>query len=212
MNSVIITAGPSYEPIDDVRRVTNFSTGTLGCALANALTVSGFKVTLLLGEMASYRGPLTVKNVIPFGTGKSLLEQLQILAKKKTRAVLHAAALADFKIHQMQDGQNRPLDYKKIPSNTPELKIVLRPAPKIIRQLRGLFPDSKLAGWKYELEGGRPDAVQKGLGQIGICKTDACVVNGKAYGDGYGFCTADGQAAHFADVQRLAAHFAAWLK
>ncbi|MDR1304654.1 MAG: hypothetical protein LBK76_05465, partial [Verrucomicrobiales bacterium] len=101
MHSIIITAGPSYEPIDDVRRVTNFSTGALGCTLASALTVSGFKVTLLLSEMASYRGPLTVTNIIPFGTGKSLLGQLQLLARERPHAVLHAAALGDFKVHQI---------------------------------------------------------------------------------------------------------------
>ncbi|MDR1304381.1 MAG: hypothetical protein LBK76_04070, partial [Verrucomicrobiales bacterium] len=149
--------------------------------------------------------------IIPFGTGKSLLGQLQLLARERPHAVLHAAALGDFKVHQIQDGQNRPLDHKKIPSVIPELKVVLRPAPKVIRLLRGLFPDSKLVGWKYELEGGKNDALQKGRRQIHTSKTDACVVNGKAYGDGYGFCTADGELRHLDTPEQLAAHLAAWL-
>jgi len=33
----IVTAGPTYEPLDDVRRLTNFSTGRLGTELANFL-------------------------------------------------------------------------------------------------------------------------------------------------------------------------------
>ena len=38
---VIVTCGPSYEPIDEVRRITNFSTGELGILLANRLTRAG---------------------------------------------------------------------------------------------------------------------------------------------------------------------------
>jgi phosphopantothenoylcysteine decarboxylase/phosphopantothenate--cysteine ligase len=212
MNSIIITAGPSYEPIDDVRRITNFSTGTLGCTLANLLTVSGFKVTLLLSEMASYRGNIKAKTIIPFGTGNSLLQHLQTLAQENHVAVLHAAALSDFKIHQMQDSQNRVLDHEKIPSDIPEIKVVLRPAPKVIRQLRGLFPNSKLVGWKYELEGDKSTALQKGQHQILACKTDACVVNGKSYGDGYGFCTANSEVLHLETPEKLAEHLTAWLK
>jgi phosphopantothenoylcysteine synthetase/decarboxylase len=46
----IVTAGPTYEPLDDVRRLTNFSTGRLGTELANFLAARGHKVILLIGE------------------------------------------------------------------------------------------------------------------------------------------------------------------
>ena len=36
----IVTAGPTYEPLDEVRRLTNFSTGRLGIELANFLTAT----------------------------------------------------------------------------------------------------------------------------------------------------------------------------
>jgi phosphopantothenate---cysteine ligase (CTP) len=212
MSSIIITAGPSYEPIDDVRRITNFSTGTLGCTLANLLTAAGFDVTLLLSEMASYRGPLKAKTILPFSTGNSVLQHFQSLAQQKHLAILHAAALSDFKVHQMQDNQNRVLGYDKIPSDIPEIKVVLRPAAKIIRQLRGLFPNSKLVGWKYELEGEKANAIQRGHHQIQVCKTDASVVNGRSYGEGYGFCTPDNEILHLETPEKLAAHFVSWLK
>ena len=209
--NIIITAGPSFEPIDDVRRLTNLSTGTLGCTLANRLTAAGYHVTLLLGEMSSYRGPINAKTVIPFSTGADLLQHLQTLARQPCRAVLHAAALADFKVHQMQDGQNRVLACEKIPSNIPEIKIVLRPAPKIIRQLRGLFPAAVLVGWKYELEGEKAAAALRAQNQIIACKTDACILNGKAYGDGYGYCTPDNAITHLPDVAALGDKLAALL-
>ena len=50
----IVTAGPTCEPLDEVRRLTNFSTGRLGTELANFLAARGHKVTLLVGEQATY--------------------------------------------------------------------------------------------------------------------------------------------------------------
>ncbi|SVB07858.1 uncharacterized protein METZ01_LOCUS160712, partial [marine metagenome] len=48
----LVTAGPTIEPIDEVRRLTNHSTGRLGCSLADALSHAGHRVTLLLSEVA----------------------------------------------------------------------------------------------------------------------------------------------------------------
>jgi phosphopantothenoylcysteine synthetase/decarboxylase len=46
---VIVTCGPGYEPIDQVRRITNFSTGELGVRLCNELARAGFEVFCLKG-------------------------------------------------------------------------------------------------------------------------------------------------------------------
>jgi len=51
----LVTAGPTYEPLDAVRRLTNFSTGRLGSELAAFLAAHGHKVRLLLGEQATFR-------------------------------------------------------------------------------------------------------------------------------------------------------------
>ena len=50
----IVTAGPTFEPLDEVRRLTNFSTGRLGMELANFLAARGHKVVLLIGETATH--------------------------------------------------------------------------------------------------------------------------------------------------------------
>ena len=54
---VIVTCGPSYEPIDQVRRLTNFSTGELGIHLSNQLARAGFEVFCLKGSGATHPGP-----------------------------------------------------------------------------------------------------------------------------------------------------------
>ena len=50
----IVTAGPTYEPIDQVRRLTNHSTGQLGTGLAKRLAADGHEVTLLRGRAATH--------------------------------------------------------------------------------------------------------------------------------------------------------------
>ncbi len=70
----IVTAGPTYEPLDDVRRLTNFSTGRLGTELANFLAARGHKVALLIGETATYAGQRRAQHVAVFSTTADLRE------------------------------------------------------------------------------------------------------------------------------------------
>ena len=92
----IVTAGPTYEPLDDVRRLTNFSTGRLGTELANFLAARGHKVILLIGDMATYGGERRAQRVETFTTTADLREKLKALSAKKVDAIFHAAAVSDF--------------------------------------------------------------------------------------------------------------------
>ncbi len=205
MPRVIVTCGPSYEPIDEVRRITNFSSGELGVLLANRLSRAGFEVVCVQGEMATVRGPLGEARVASFSTNSDLLTRLTALSQQgETHAVLHAAALADFKVQR--EGVER-----KIPSRGGEIALTLIPATKILPRLRALFPAAKIVGWKYELDGARADALAKGHAQIAECSTDACAVNGAAYGDGFGFLTRAGGFTHLPNKSALADFLAEWL-
>ena len=114
----------------------------------------------------------------------------RVAAEGGADAIFHAAALADFRVE-------RPRAERKIASRGGELILTLVPATKLLGQLRGLFPNAKIIGWKYELDDTREDALAMGRAQIFNCGTDACVVNGTAYGVGYGFLTGDGALIHF---------------
>src|SRR5581483_2029912 len=92
----IVTAGPTYEPLDDVRRLTNSSSGRLGSGLANFLAAHGHRVTLLIGQQATYHGDLQVDNVLTFTSTADLRERLQTLSRQPAEAVFHAAAVSDF--------------------------------------------------------------------------------------------------------------------
>ncbi len=97
----IVTAGPTFEPLDDVRRLTNFSTGRLGTELANFLTARGHRVTLLIGEPATYAGERRAQSVIIFSTTADLRAKLKSFSGKKVDAIFHAAAVSDFTFGKM---------------------------------------------------------------------------------------------------------------
>jgi phosphopantothenoylcysteine decarboxylase/phosphopantothenate--cysteine ligase len=216
----IVTAGPTYEPLDDVRRLTNFSTGRLGTTLANYLAARGHNVILLLGEQATYAGERRAQRVESFSTTADLRAKLKTLAAKKVDAIFHAAAVSDFSFGRIfapdaaalarpgapRDAVNKLVEIKsakKISTRQGKLLVELLPTPKIIAELRGWFPRTKIVGWKFEADGRRPDAITAARRQLAECATDLCVVNGPAYGEGFGLLGKKGDAAHLANPPLL---------
>jgi len=186
----VVTAGPTFEPLDQVRRLTNFSTGRLGTELAAFLTDRGHEVTLLIGEQATFRGERRAQRIETFSTTAHLLEQLRSLAWLDAGGVFHAAAVSDFSFGKIwrrsPEGNLAPVQSGKIPTRTGTLLAELVPTPKIIADLRGLFPKAKIIGWKYEVDGDREQAIRAAERQLREYRTDACVANGPAYGGGFG--------------------------
>jgi phosphopantothenoylcysteine decarboxylase/phosphopantothenate--cysteine ligase len=203
----IVTAGPTYEPLDDVRRLTNSSTGRLGSELASFLVASGHEVTLLLGEQATFRGKIPAAKLETFTTTADLRDRLQALSRGSIGAVFHAAAVSDFTFGKISvrsaKGEMTEVKSRKISTRQGALFAELAPTPKIIASLRDWYPDARLVGWKLELEGGRADILLLAQRQIAECRTDACVANGPAYGDGFGLVTADHASVHLPDRPAL---------
>ncbi|MDA7680379.1 DNA/pantothenate metabolism flavoprotein domain protein [Verrucomicrobia bacterium] len=186
----IVTVGPTYEPLDEVRRLTNHSTGRLGTELANYLTDAGFSVTLLKGYYTTYNGRPRVEEIIPFTTTDSLATLFLGLSKQSFSAIFHAAAVSDFKFGNIQSeakerGQEEPKP-GKWGTRSGNLIAELIPTKKILRELRPLFPNAFIAGWKYEVDGNSETAIRKSLAQLDDNKTNLSVVNGPAYGEGFG--------------------------
>lgn len=203
----IVTAGPTFEPLDEVRRLTNFSTGRLGAELANHLAARGDRVTLLIGEAATYAGERRAQSVKIFSTTADLRTKLKSFSGKKVDVIFHAAAVSDFGFGQIFV-EKKPGEFiaakasKKISTRAGSLLVELVPTPKIIVELRGWFPQTRLVGWKYEADGERADALRAAKRQLAECGTDFCVANGPAYGKGYGLVSADGQR-HLATMEKL---------
>jgi phosphopantothenoylcysteine synthetase/decarboxylase len=193
----IVTAGPTFEPLDDVRRLTNFSTGRLGMELANHLAATGHRVTLLIGESATYAGECRAQTVKTFSTTADLRAKLKSLSSKTVDAIFHAAAVSDFGFGQVfvenKTGEFTALKAsKKISTRAGTILVELVPTPKIIAELRRWFPRTRLVGWKFEVDGGRADALRAARKQLADCATDFCVANGPAYGRGFSLVSASG--------------------
>jgi len=210
---VIVTCGPSYEPIDQVRRLTNFSTGELGVHLSNQLIRAGFEVICLKGSGATHPGPAEQCQLNLFDTNDDLLGLLQQASEThEITAVFHVAALCDYKVKRVEDDQGRSCDSPKIASRSGALTIHLEPATKVIFRLRELFPQSIIIGWKYELAGTRAEAIDKARRQIAENRTDGCVVNGRAFGSGFGFFPAMQSLSEYGNKTELVDSLTRWLR
>jgi phosphopantothenoylcysteine decarboxylase/phosphopantothenate--cysteine ligase len=196
----LVTAGPTYEPLDGARRITNFSTGQLGTELANFLAEHGHEVTLLIGQQATYAGERRAQQVESFTTTTDLAAKVEARSGKSVGAVFHAAAVSDFAFGKVWSrgpgGELTEIKSGKYSTRHGTLVAELVPTRKIIASLRGWFPEARLTGWKYEVDGGRAEVIRAGEKQIAECRLDACVANGPAYGDGFGLLKANGSCEH----------------
>jgi phosphopantothenoylcysteine synthetase/decarboxylase len=209
---VIVTCGPSYEPIDEVRRLTNFSTGQLGVLLANRLSSAGHEVICCKGTGATCEERLEDAQLVPFATNDDLHSALAEIAKvQEIGGVFHAAALCDYRVKSVTSAAGADLSAAKIASRAGELTLQLEPATKLLPKLRALFPQARIVGWKYELEGSREDAIARAESQLHEGEVDLCVLNGRAYGNGFGLCRAGQPLVHCDGKPELSVWFVGWL-
>lgn len=161
-------------------------------------------MTLLLGDQATYREATAPQF---FTTTSDLREKLRAFSSQPINAVFHAAAVSDFSFGKVwarsAQGELKELKEGKISSRDGTLLAELLPTPKIIAELRQWFPKARLIGWKYEVDGIREDAIRQAEKQLGICLTDASVVNGPAYGEGFGLVLGGGEYAHLENNEQL---------
>ena len=93
---VLITAGPTHEPIDPVRYLANRSSGKMGYALAEAAIAAGHAVILISGPVALAR-PRGLRKFVAVKTADEMYDAVHAQVKKIDLAIL-CAAVADFKM------------------------------------------------------------------------------------------------------------------
>lgn len=185
----LVTAGPTFEPLDRVRRLTNFSTGALGTELANSLVARGHSVRLFRGEMASVAPPVAAVAVDSFSTTADLASLFLKNATEERVAIFHAAAVNDFAFgpvfERHADGRMHLVQAGKVSTREGSLWVELKPTPKILGGLREWYPRAMIVGWKYEVDGVPGDVLEHARKQLSECGSDACVANGPAHGPGF---------------------------
>ena len=211
----LVSAGPTFEPLDEVRRLTNSSTGRLGTHLANSLVAQGHHVTLLIGAQATWPGKRQAQRVEIFTTTASLEARLAALASQEVNAVFPAAAVSDFAFGKIwarsAAGELTELRAGKLSTRHGPLLAELRPTPKVIGRLRDWFPLARIVGWKFEVDGDGETALAKAREQIQQNRTDACVANGPAWGPGFALVSLEAPAVRVADRDSLCSALSCWL-
>ena len=211
--TLILTCGPAWEPLDGMRRLTNASTGRLGAQLADAFARAGHRVLVCRGDGSTAPGPTRAAEVHPFGTNDDLAALLtRLAAREPVHALFHAAALCDFRVATVRDETGRERTEAKLPTRAGRLLLELEPATKVLPRLRSLFPGALLCGWKYELVGDRDAALSAAWRQLREAGTDACVLNGGAWGEGFALCEAPDRVTPLADAPGLSDGLLAWIE
>lgn len=173
---VLITAGGTIEPIDDVRHIANESTGQTGVDIANALAEMGAEVTLLAAKQA----PRSAANVRrrEFRTYQDLADALKSeLSERDYTHIIHAAAVSDYSVAKVVQGSFE-VGSGKIPSGVP-LTLELRPNPKIITQLKPWSRNKnvKIVGFKLTSQLSEDEARQKVKTLFDQCPCEFVVQN-----------------------------------
>ncbi len=116
---VLITAGPTFEPIDPVRGITNLSSGKMGYALARAAQAAGAHVTLISGP-TSLAVPLGV-TCISITTAREMHEAVMSHIGEQS-VFIAVAAVADWRVAEVSTQK-----IKKQDSATPSLQFETNP-------------------------------------------------------------------------------------
>ncbi|WP_207941309.1 phosphopantothenate-cysteine ligase [Enterococcus sp. DIV2402] len=170
---ILITAGGTSEKIDEVRSITNHSTGKLGSLIAASFLKHNVTIDYVTTAHA-LRPQSDNVTVYEIGDTQALADQLQKLLQQHTYdAVIHSMAVSDFtpekslsqeefltKINQFIENK-QPITAAdltqltevttretKISSNTDQLFLILKKTPKVIQQIKQLQPNTILVGFK----------------------------------------------------------------
>jgi len=148
--NLLITAGPTREPLDPVRFITNYSSGKMGYALAIMAMRRGANVTLISGPSALV--PPRGVNFIGIATACEMLDAV-LEHYKQANVIIKAAAVADY----------RPAEraLSKIKKREGNLQLTLERNPDIIAEL-GRHKDNRIIiGFAMETENLVENAIAK---------------------------------------------------
>jgi phosphopantothenoylcysteine decarboxylase/phosphopantothenate--cysteine ligase len=137
---VLITAGPTYEPIDPVRFIGNHSSGKMGAALANTCVQMGASVTMVAGPM--FENIPSSIDCIKVKTAKEMYDAVLSRFNESDIAIL-SAAVADYTVHHPAD--------EKIKKASGNLHLELIKTPDILKSVGEIkTPKQILVGFALE--------------------------------------------------------------
>lgn len=148
--TILITAGPTQEPLDPVRYISNRSSGKMGYALAEAAAARGARVILVSGPV-HLAAPRSVE-LVPVRTAVEMREKV-MANLADAGIIIKAAAVADFHLAKVPD--------QKVKKTAARISLELDPTPDILAELGRKKDDRLLIGFAAETQNLQQEARRK---------------------------------------------------
>ncbi len=153
---VVITAGGTSEKIDNVRKITNSSTGKLGLCIANEFlkTVEDVEITYICSKETFCPNDDRIKIKRIIGVDDLEREVRNVLENNDIDVFIHSMAVSDYKVdyvstlEKLRNNEEFTMTDNKISSSLSDLVIVLKPTKKIISIIKDISPNTYLVGFK----------------------------------------------------------------
>lgn len=162
--TILVTSGGTQEAIDDVRSITNTSTGRTGAVIAERLVSFGFNVIYLHGKNSIL--PEANCQLIEFSDFKSIQQHLSnILVSKNISALVQAAAISDFSIEKVSVKHGSQTS--KISSDNDEMILHLKKNQKLLTQAREWSKNKKLHLIAFKMTAqANPEQIQQAVEKL----------------------------------------------
>ncbi len=171
--SVIITGGPTRSYLDNVRYITNSSSGKTGIELAKNAHIRGAKTNLVLGP-TKLNVPRNVDTTRISTSQEMANEVIKLLEVEPQSMVILSAAMADYKVKEKIEGKIKSGD---------DLKLELIPTIKLSDLIKEKYPKSKLVLFKAEWNVSKDELIESAKNKLAHCNADFIVANDLAEED-----------------------------
>ncbi len=181
---ILVTAGPTREPMDPVRFLSNPSTGKMGVSIASEAYYRGAETHLIHGPI-SIDIPPWIKTTKIMTVDDMLESVTKSIEKENPNAVILSAAPVDFRFSSVKR--------TKISSEDRVPDVKLEHTPKIASRVRKLARDAVIVGFAAETAESEDELIEKAIYKLHKYDFDLIMANfvGRP-GTGFGYDTDDG--------------------
>ncbi|MHA1732270.1 MAG: bifunctional phosphopantothenoylcysteine decarboxylase/phosphopantothenate--cysteine ligase CoaBC [Promethearchaeota archaeon] len=164
----LLTVGPTREYIDEVRFISNPSSGKMGMAIAEEILARGGKVTIINGKSLA-KSPLGARVINAITTQDFYDRMVEELEREHYDFFISAAAISDY--------TPRERIREKISSDFPTLCVDLVKTPKIISKAREISEKLFIVAFKAEVNQEEDALIERAFNRLASAGTDLIVAN-----------------------------------
>ncbi len=203
MKKIIITAGGTSEPIDEIRDITNKSTGRLGSLIAMEFAGNDEveKIFYIHGRAAVLPEHEKIEHVSIRSTQDLLEAMTRLISENDIFAIIHSMAVSDYttasfvsleellrllkgsecetvpEVAELLEREDFRKKYTKLPSSIDDPIIMLKQTPKVLSKLRDMAPEAVIMGFKLLDHVSHEELMSVAEAQIKKNRTDFCMAN-----------------------------------